>query len=354
MKLKQFNFETLNHTNYPEKEFLKRELGITLKKGLNRNRVSEKNFLYVASNNIRELEDIFKSAESRQIVLLWLGNETYDLNLYRFFQEYKEKIKHLFLCYYPARPTLLNLFKLYIGAMFDKSFFYRWGKVHGFRVAKNGIDLIKRTKIMSKHKNVTALPLGYTNVFVKQIKYFSPMLSSKESVLEFAKNLVSTKKSIEISFFGKEGEWGRHLALNILLKADLNKLIKIKTYGWGGDKFQGTEYFESIFNSRFVLAAPGHISNQSFRYLESLILGALPLTPPSTLQDPHIGNFWTSNNKKIKFYSWTYLINNQTKISETERLKLIEGAILKVKNEIKSVILMLKSFELDDSNRRFE
>lgn len=340
-----FEFVILENSDFPESEYLRRELKINLTKIKMESPLP--NPVFIATQNPMKIENYLKNANEKQIVLLWLGNETYDINIYKMLEENSIKILHLFLAYTPRIPKFKNWIMLILGSTLDLSFFFRWGSVKGIRVLKNGFDLIRRTKQIRFGFEMSPIPLGYTNAFVEQLKYLQPKIENYDSLFDLSLYESEVGRQIDISFVGKEGEWARHVALSVLMQNDLIKIVKIKTLGWGGHQFEDLEYVNSLLESKFVLCPPGHISNQSFRYFESLLLGALPISTPNSLQDPHIGNFWTEEMKSFKFYSWKYICFYIKNVSDNERKGIIGREVLRIQNDIAVIRQVLSRLNLN-------
>jgi hypothetical protein len=62
-------------------------------------------------------------------------------------------------------------------------------------------------------------------------------------------------------------------------------MINVTQNGWSGSESSGLdiEYCQTLFSSLYCAALPGYISNESFRFYEALICGALPIRFHSSL-----------------------------------------------------------------------
>jgi hypothetical protein len=149
------------------------------------------------------------------------------------------------------------------------------------------LKLYTRNKfVMSKwqrlKKPVSILPLGYTNRFAKS--FCSLMgISDKTSLLLNSRNSVS-ERTISISFSGTRGSLQRRSTIKFLREIPRTKIISTHN-GWNGSESSGIdiEYCQILFSSLYCAALPGYISNESFRFYEALICGALPIRFYSSL-----------------------------------------------------------------------
>jgi hypothetical protein len=139
---------------------------------------------------------------------------------------------------------------------------------------------IRNNFVMSKwrrlKKPLSILPLGYTNKFAKS---FSSLMSigDGKSLLMTPTGSVS-ERAISISFSGTRGSVQRRTAIDFL--GDIpGSHLSVNRNGWNGHESSGTDvsYCQILLSSSYCAALPGHISNESFRYYEALVCGALPI-----------------------------------------------------------------------------
>jgi hypothetical protein len=295
------------------------------------------------------MQEILINCKPNSALIFFFGNETYDVPQTMWLNLYAEKIRFAYIYNFPRRSPFYIAFRCLIGAIYDGGF-KNWQKDRNIlRNFKNGIDLMRRTRKIRMLFNYSDFPQGYTNRFVKELiteGYFT----GEGSLIDGSPvGQIQGKKGI--SFTGQPGSWCRSLAISVLKQYDQN-FNPTYTHGWGGSN-QGikTTYVKSLANSKFALNPPGNLTNRTFRYLESLILGSLPIMPPSTLQDPHLWGIWSEFQKPKKF-SWKNQLKYSSKLDDNQIIGLIDQALLEEKRKIESINKNLDqiflSFELNE------
>ena len=312
-----------------EREFLEREFNLIFTKitDANLSDLLTRDTYLLATSKIKDVEKLISKSKDHSVVLFFFGNETYNVDEFNYLNKYAHKIKKSYFQMLPRRTRFSVFFKTIPFAIYDGALKFNHGS-NFFRHLKNGFDLMRRTKRIDTLFPVEYFPMGYTNRFITELKMKFPEMKS-QSVINFNMNSKIPKTEL-ISFVGQEGNWNRKFAIHILRNSKINSMIKIKA-GWGGMSQENeTVYLDSLLRSKYILCPPGNISNLCFRYLEALICGALPLTPPASIQDPHLWNNWTQFSK-LNLYSWKNLIKFATKIENTERIRICS---LELTNEI--------------------
>ena len=102
---------------------------------------------------------------------------------------------------------------------------------------------------------------------------------------------------------------------------------------------------DALLESKYIWSPPGNISNLSYRYFEALICGAVPLAPPSTVQDPHLWENW-AQDLSIKLFSWKNLLKFAAELQELERMKIRDQEFEKEINAIHEIKKELLIFGL--------
>lgn len=139
---------------------------------------------------------------------------------------------------------------------------------------------VRNNFVMSKwqklKKPVSILPVGYTNKFAKSFSSFMG-IGEEKSLLQNSRNSVS-ERPISIYFSGTSGSLQRRNTIEFLHQVPRSK-IHVSRNGWNGHESSGIdiEYCQGLSSSLYAAALPGYISNESFRYYEALICGALPI-----------------------------------------------------------------------------
>lgn len=324
-----------------ESEFLKREFGLILTEINKNNLATIKNLetCFFATTNAVDLESIIREAKSKSLIIFILGNETYSVPIFEFLNSYKDKIKLAFIYNLPKRTPYRVAFKSLLATIYDLGlFFYKDGKIL-LRNFKNGIDFMRRNrklKIIYPHFDFL---LGYTNMFVNELKTLGLIKDEKslfndEFLLKFVNNKIKT-----MSFIGANGSWARKLAIKSMEKlVNDNKVIVVQSgYSSSGtSNLSSTIYVESLLESKFTLCPPGNLTNKTFRYLESLLLGALPILPPATIQDNHLWNTWMEYSDQVR-YSWTGCIKQALEMTEVDRKANIIKALALEREKIETV-----------------
>jgi len=144
---------------------------------------------------------------------------------------------------------------------------------------------------------------GYTNLFALSIaKYVNDFVGDDSFFLleNSQKNIDSNfekHRKFAISFVGQTGNAWRKFLLEQLMKTsnvlEDEKIKVVSRSGFGGtagangaDIHSGKEYVEILCNSSLVLVPPGNYAQSTFRFLESIICGAIPLFDFHSPTDP--------------------------------------------------------------------
>jgi len=308
-----------------EREFLEREFNLELTEiePHNVKEILQFDTYFLATSKVKEVEYLISESKNNSVIIFLFGNETYNVSEFNYLNNYSHKIKFGFFQMLPSKADVSVYLKLVPFSIYDGALAFNNGS-NFFRQLKNGFDLMKRTRKIDIKFPITYFPMGYTNRFVKELKIKFPNLTSKSLVDQ--KFTEEDHKNKFISFVGQESNWNRNFSLKILKKFSGNSQIKI-TEGWSGiNQDENTEYIDSLLESKYVWCPPGNISNLSFRYLESLLCGAVPLTTPSTLQDPHLWNSWVQFNS-YKLFSWRNLLKFAENLGNVERLSIKNFAL---------------------------
>lgn len=210
----------------------------------------------------------------------------------------------------------------------------------------------------NKKQSINFLP-GYTELFVDAIEAITGIKYSEKSLLRSEFKLLQSNKKIQYSFVGQKGGTWREFALARLKETILKKdFAYIERPSFGGTKGANgasletaREYVQILLDSRFVISPPGNYSGSTFRWLESVICGAIPLQaisnptdpdfrPPVTLPD------WLNSG------SWDSIISSANKLSYTESQSCSSALREEVTSFLKSVNRELR--EAHDGERSEE
>jgi hypothetical protein len=288
--IKRFSLNVKAEEVFIENEFLTREFGFDIHPIVEKRQlISHGNVCFIATANPLLWHEILSTIDC-EVVLILLGNESYDTRILELLDS-QQQIKHLFIYNGPRENHLVALLthihellqypKLFLTFNFWK--FWVWA----FRISQ-------RTRRFVFSKPFSIFPLGYTDRFVNENRVLGTFnLEGNSSILDQAISFDNESKPNKISFFGQEGNWYRqHL---IQLFRDRFSLDSQTYKGFGGNSTKHSQvtsnYTESLLLSRFTLCAPGEVTNETFRYLESLIMGCIPVIPRITIQDHHFGRY---------------------------------------------------------------
>lgn len=158
---------------------------------------------------------------------------------------------------------------------------------------------IRMARWKTCNKEVEVLPLGYTSVFAN---YFSERLSIGPFESLFQKHpSIYREREIPISFMGTKGQIQRQLALRKLRKVPGAQVSVSESFnGVTGGEVGAPAYVEMLLKSVKVLCPPGYTNNESFRYYESLICGAIPEEERISIAQLGLNSFRANNGLNIE------------------------------------------------------
>jgi hypothetical protein len=314
-----------------EAEFLKREFNLILTE------ISESNLSVIknldicifATTDPPELEIIIKDAKPFSVIIFLLGNETYSIPTFEYLNKYKEKIKMAFIYNLPKKTSYWISFRCLLATVYDGGLFYKGTDGNILRNFKNGIDFMRRNRKLNILYPHFDFPLGYTNMFIHELSTLG-LISNDNSLfnIEFLSKFIDCKIQT-MTFVGANGSWTRRLAIekmNILVSDSDYRFVQNSYQSLNTNSKLKTDYIESLMKSKFILCPPGNLTNKTFRYLESLLMGALPILPPATIQDNHLWNTWSESSEKVNF-SWTNCIKQALGMRESSRKKQVTRAL---------------------------
>lgn len=287
--------------------FLSRELKWTFvqyKDGENPPELQKTNenviWVLLIGNDPREIES-FSEFYTEKIWVYLYGDETFDPKLNFAILRNRNVLGSIRPFSLPQSGYLTTQLK-WIGSSFR---FLKTNKYSVIRV----IDLVARGQAMISRqffckalhrifqkKDISVIP-GYTNLFADSFLLRFSSQSMSTSLIEIGKsNVLGTVRSRRwpISFVGQRGNISRQNAITIaqslLDPCDFNCVVREKFGGTKGsyDASEATanEFISILSQSRFSLCPGGNYSMATFRLLESVILGAIPLVSLQSTTDP--------------------------------------------------------------------
>ena len=305
-----------------EIEILRREFGLTLQ---SLEKITEEIFdqecIILATCRIQTLNLVLEKCKRNSVIIFLFGNETYNKETFEYLNKYSGKIRFAFMYNFPSKETLSSFANPLLGFIYD---FGVDKKEFGpaSRLVKNGLDLILRTQAIEPHFPFMEFPQGYSKRFVQELKIRN-LINDGESIL---KSLVDpfVDRTMFMTFTGQKGSWYRQFILELACK-HVPDFKPYFTEGWAGaNQGSKTNYIDELSKSRFVLNPPGNLTNKTHRYLESLLMGSLPVLPPSTIQDPHHWEVWS---EKFDIFSWKKLFLKIQSMDEELRSALVKSAL---------------------------
>lgn len=284
------------NSNLVETEYLRREYGLSPELVSPENVDYVDSILTIACTDPNNWERLLTSSPPKSIIFLLLANEAYESSKYEILNEYSS-IRHVFIYNPPRKSCFMGLMPLISFFFYQFRYFFDRRLLFALIYAFRKHSCVRKVKLNYSWSN---LPLGYTNLFISQMNSLN-LIDSESSIISFAAkqrsfdNRVRTKKSRKIVFVGQVGTWYREILIESFSR-NLNFASKVNS-GWTG--ISSNEYLLSIKDSDFVLCPPGVITNETFRYYESIFAGRLPIAPVCTVQDFHLNNYWT---RTLPFY----------------------------------------------------
>ena len=203
--------------------------------------------------------------------------------------------------------------------------------------------LVKLLHLFFGKSNVDFIP-GYTNMFANSLmQKHQNRISCDKSLFELSSKLFPSKRTYSISFVGQRGSsWRRYSILCLTDQvSDKTKTGRIKIVV--RNRFGGTmgannatletanEYLQVSLESFFIVCPPGNFSYASFRILESILCGSVPLMVTKTSYDPFYRAPFESL-KRVNRGSWNEAIVKALNMSEKERGELITGLRLEAQS----------------------
>lgn len=320
-----------HNVNLTEAEFLHREFDLKLTEINSGNEQELRNLevVLLATTDPKELTSLIQGRKEQSVIVFFLGNETYDIPKFEYLNNFKKEIRHCFIYNLPKKTPYSVSVKCFFATVYDGGLFHRMPNGNILRHAKNGFDFMRRNRRIRLDYSSSNFPQGYTNTFVSELKTVAHVdhrsLFRNENLSEMSRN----QRTKVINFIGAEGSWNRKLAIKKMKRIFPDSDFSLVASSWTNKKpinansiVLSGNYVSSLVNSKFTLCPPGNLTNQTYRYLESLLLGSLPILPPATIQDNHLWNCWSEFTKPT-YYSWKLNLRRAKNMPEDERLRLV-------------------------------
>ena len=285
-------------------------------------------------NSISEIKAL-DNYKLEKCVWLWLyGDETFNpiLNFHAISHKY---VKGIIRPYPLSNSSLLSNLKSCISFVLSDTIKKRSWKLLVKYTAASFIRIIRMAAVSILHnvyskKNINFEP-GYTNLFANAIALrFRDRNQSKSLIKLFQENSGTNLRKYGYCFIGQTGNSSRIFAIETLLNFETKskKLVQQNkvfggTIGSNGATLQtAQEYVDALQVSRFTLCPAGNYSGATFRWLESIILGSIPIVSTRIPSDPSFDTmcrYALSANR-----TWSHLLGEAEKMSENEEAELVE------------------------------
>jgi hypothetical protein len=320
-----------------DSEFLRRELSVVVQQATEEDIVRSvaRNFsegartlLYVRRDD-KLLSNILRSAPVDSLVLLlyWEGKYKCPPGIVD-----HSSVHHAYGQYsldLAPNAHFLGSFFATCGDLFASRKQARWSDIARFCWAVVlGVQVRARLKRWQPRRSkITEIPLGYTSKFCHSFLETQGTPAYAGSLLSRAV-APETRRTVTLSFRGSPGSWQRELGLRMLSGVPGSEFDVIGGSGWLGHSTDGsrdTFYIASLMNSQCVAALPGWGANESFREMEALLCGALPIRLCRALTQTTNPRRWGNEDLGLCFPSYRAAYGWVETASREERVKTIKG-----------------------------
>jgi hypothetical protein len=169
---------------------------------------------------------------------------------------------------------------------------------------------------------VRFLPLGYTDTFASA---FAKHAHVSDTSSFFTARDIERDRPLSVVFRGNRG-LAQRIAGCTLAAALPDSGIALVDAEWSGRASTevGTPYVDELCAARFALAPPGFVNNESFRFYEALVCGALPVEV--RIATTHLGQIPWRTGGSITEFSWTTGLRAAMAMAEDERRARVTSA----------------------------
>jgi hypothetical protein len=352
-----------------EKEYWRRELGaIVIPKtpgylGLIQSYIEQGIRPIVQIGSAREELYELASFPRNSIIAILFADETYSPKLNQDLLN-TDSIFLVVRSYSLPEFSLVKMIKSFIQGLLDLSSNLSFPNLlEFFKLCSAGLVMALRQKKIIKlekklGKNSIAIPLGYTDLFCQSfisflIKNFGIELKPEVSLLSSEVSAILLKEEISrrfrFGFIGQRGNLARHFAINSARNRN-SILVERERYGGtlGGNEATidtGLEYVEVSTKSINFLCPPGNYSGHSFRILESLVCGSLPMVASNVITDPLFQDPMRLRVNSHVICSWKRRIREHELLNSSQVNDLLQEARMKHAEQIQSSKLHLQKFQ---------
>lgn len=338
-------------------EFITREMGWRIASkseipydSLSESKVSGALIIAIGSNR-RELE-VLRSLPYKSVFVHLYSDETYDPVLN--FLLLREKAVRAVIRSYPVRNlSIFQLEKLFLKSILRNfEFDYLLNFVMFFASILAGQVMILRQyfiKILEEKNDIHSIDFvpGYTNLFARTLVEHFNLTGDSDSLLtseRFIEITEVSERKFLVSFIGQRGKFWRGVAIDEALKLESKDKIKFrirKKFGGtlganGASQSTATEYIEGLIHSDFSLCPSGNYSGNTFRYLESVICGSIPIISDGIPSDPGYKSIF-GPPETCREVPWRSLLGQLQIFSKLERREMLINSRLKAVHFLQNV-----------------
>ena len=307
-----------------EAEFLRRELGIQwqpVTENELRSRIADNPRTLVVMSEPEPYIRIVGQSPPASLTSIMISDEAYSLERSRLAAQ--SAIHHVFR-HYPTKPASWQAIAACATGYVHDS---RGTSQRASTIAPN-IRSGMRVRARMRHwegisGKVTSIPLGYTDSFAQAFtdRFHIP---ENESLFDYEVTLDGTRQR-SVVFRGNRGLAQRIVGCERtrLIRGSEVQLIDAEWSARAAENVAAS-YVDSLLSARFALCPPGFANNESFRFYEALVCGALPIE--ASVASTHLGSLRWRNAGSISQPSWIRGLRQAETMSETERLSRVRSA----------------------------
>ena len=310
-----------------EVEFLRRELGIewrqVTREELHTQLLLRSPLLLLVSEP-HQYRDLVEASLDGSLVVLMISDEAYSPA--RLDVAATPTVRRIYRHYPARRASWWRVLRAASGYVRDSTRTSQSATTFLPNVA-SGLSLRGRMKAWEKlGDRVRPVPLGYTDTFARA---FAERMNLGPTESLFSYPIDEQARPTFITFRGNRGLAQRITGLELAGRLPDSDVATVDA-DWSARAPSdiGISYVESLMKARFALCPPGFANNESFRFYEALICGALPVEV--TTATTHLGELPWRSAGTIATTSWTKVLREAERMSESTR----EARLMRVRTLI--------------------
>ena len=307
-----------------EAEFLRRELGIQWQQVTEeelRSRITDNPRTLIVMSEPEPYIRTVGQAPPASLTSVMVSDEAYSLERLRLATQ--PAIHHVFR-HYPAQPASWQAIAACASAYVHDS---RGTSQRASTITPN-IRSGMRVRARMRHwegisGKVTSIPLGYTDSFAQA---FTDRFHIPENESLFDLEVAHDEsRQRSVVFRGNRGLAQRIVGCERTRRIGGSEVefIDAEWSARAAEDVAGS-YVDSLLSAKFALCPPGFANNESFRFYEALLCGALPIE--ASVASTHLGSVRWRDAGSISQPSWIRGLKQAETMSETERLDRVRSA----------------------------